>query len=73
MTLALANLVLAGANLLLATGLLLVTVAVFGRLHGRLETGWDPGAHRRLLRLNGLRTGAWTAQAALAAALAFTG
>ena len=61
--------VLTGVNLGLAAGLLLVTVAVFGRLHTGLEATWSAEAHRRLLRLNGVRAVAWTAQAAVAAAL----
>jgi hypothetical protein len=62
--------VAAALNLALTAGLLLVTVVVFGRLHGRLERAWSPAAHRRLLRLNALRAVAWTAQLVLAVALA---
>jgi len=56
---------LAAVNLALAAGLLLVTAAVFARLHGRLT----PAAVRRLVRLNVLRTVAWTASAGVALAL----
>jgi len=61
--------VLAGVNLALTAGLLLATALVFGRLHQELETTWSAEAHRRLLRLNGVRAVAWTGQAAVAAAL----
>jgi|SRR5829696_7290696 hypothetical protein len=56
---------LAAVNLALAAGLLLVTAAVFARLHGRLT----PAAVGRLVRLNVLRTVAWTASAGVALAL----
>ena len=35
-------------------------------LHGRLTEGFDAGVHRRLVRTNWLRTGAWTLRAGLA-------
>ncbi|MBA2515846.1 MAG: hypothetical protein H0V22_00745 [Solirubrobacterales bacterium] len=60
---------LTAVNLALAAGLLLVTVAVFGRLHEALRLRFDPKVHRRLLQLNALRAGAWTAQAGVSAAL----
>jgi hypothetical protein len=56
---------LTAVNLALAAGLLLVTAAVFARLHGRLT----PVAVGRLVRLNVLRTVAWTASAGVALAL----
>lgn len=60
---------LAAANLGLTAGLLLATAAVFGPLHVRLESSWSPAAHRRLVRLNAVRTAAWTVQAGVATAL----
>jgi hypothetical protein len=60
---------LTALNLALALGLLGATVSVFGALHGRLERGWDGAVHRRLLRLNAVRAGAWTVQVAVALAL----
>ena len=33
--------------------------------HGRLERGWDPAAHRRLVRGNAIRTAAWTLRGVL--------
>jgi hypothetical protein len=42
-----------------ATGLVQVP------LHRRLTTGFDPTAHRRLVRTNWLRTGAWILRAGL--------
>jgi hypothetical protein len=56
---------LAVVNLVLAAGLLLVTGAVFARLHATLR----PETLGRLLRLNALRAGAWTASAGVALAL----
>lgn len=37
--------------------------------HRILERGWDMAAHRRLVRTNWLRTGAWSARGAIAIAL----
>lgn len=37
--------------------------------HRILERGWDEAAHRRLVRTNWLRTGAWSARGAIALAL----
>ncbi|MBA2513433.1 MAG: hypothetical protein H0V26_03760 [Solirubrobacterales bacterium] len=59
-------------NLGLTASLLLFTVAVFGRLHDRLGITFIPSVHRRLLRLNALRTAAWTAQTAVSVALLVT-
>ena len=54
-----------------ATGLLafnwLVTGALFLPLHGRLAGGFDAAVHARLVRLNWLRTAAWTARGVLVA------
>ena len=33
--------------------------------HAQLESGFDPSAHRSLVKSNWLRTGAWTARSAL--------
>lgn len=41
------------------------TAAVQVPLHRRLTAGYEAGAHRRLVRTNWLRTGAWTARALL--------
>jgi hypothetical protein len=60
---------LTAVNLILAASLLLITLTVFGALHGRLQQQWSANGHRRLLLLNGLRTVAWTAQTAVAIAL----
>lgn len=47
-----------GALLLLAVW---GATAVFSvPAHGRLESGFDPAAHRRLVNSNWIRTGAWT-------------
>lgn len=58
----------------LGSGLLLVGVwastgLFFAPLHGRLASGFDPALHRRLVRSNWLRTVAWTARGAAAAAM----
>lgn len=37
--------------------------------HRILERGWDEAAHRRFVRTNWLRTGAWSARGAIAIAL----
>jgi hypothetical protein len=37
--------------------------------HGRLERRWAPGAWRRLVRLNWVRTAAWTAHGGVVLAL----
>ena len=60
--------------LLLLTGALalatvVVTVAVSVPLHTRLGDGWDDALARRLVSTNWLRTAAWTAGTACAAAL----
>ena len=60
--------------LLLLTGALalttvVVTVAVSVPLHSRLGEGWDDALVRRLVSTNWLRTAAWTAGTACAAAL----
>ncbi len=57
--------VLAGAALLAAV--LGVTAFLAVPLHRRLDAGWDPAAHRRLLRVDGVRVAAATAGTAAAA------
>ncbi len=52
------------AVILGVTGLLAVP------LHRRLDDGWDPGAHRRLTRVDAVRVGAATANLAVAIVLA---
>lgn len=37
--------------------------------HRALGRGWDEAIHRRLVRMNWLRTGLWTTRAGLALAL----
>jgi len=54
---------------LLALSTVLVTVAVSVPLHTRLAQGYDDDLARRLTRTNWLRTAAWTAGTACAAAL----
>ncbi len=49
--------------------LLLLTATVAVPLHRRLDGGWDPAAHRRLLRLDALRVALATAGALVALAL----
>ena len=49
--------------------LLLVTATVAVPLHRRLDGGWDPAAHRRLLRVDALRVALATAGALVALAL----
>jgi hypothetical protein len=58
-----------GASLLLLAGVWVITFAVQVPLHRRLAGGYDPAAHRRLVRSNWVRTIAWTARAGLVAAL----
>ena len=60
-------LVLAAGGLFAA--LLLVTALVAVPLHRRLDDGWDAAAHRRLLRVDGLRAALATIGAAVALAL----
>ena len=57
--------VLAGAGCLAVV----LGVTAFGAvpLHRRLDVGWDPDAHRRLLRVDGLRVAAATAGTAAGA------
>jgi hypothetical protein len=57
------------ANLGLAGFGLIVTGLVFAPLHGELAEGFDAGRIDLLVGLNWIRTAAWTAQAAVAAAL----
>jgi hypothetical protein len=65
-----------GARLGLAAVDLALTVAIFGvtfasavPLHGRLDGPFDGDVARRLVRVNGVRTGLWAVQGALAVAL----
>jgi hypothetical protein len=44
-----------------------VTALLAVPLHRRLDSGWDPTAHRRLLRVDGVRVAAATAGTAAAA------
>ena len=60
---------LAWVNVLLAAGVFAATGGVYGPLHGRLEAAHDRRLIARLVRLNRLRTAAWTAQLAVAIAL----
>ena len=53
----------------LAIGTFVLTGLVFAPLHGRLEPAASERAVQRLVRANWLRTIAWTAQVACAAAL----
>jgi hypothetical protein len=57
--------VLAGAACLAVV--LGVTAFLAVPLHRRLDVGWDPSAHRRLLRVDGVRVAAATAATACAA------
>ena len=57
--------VLAGGAFLALT--LAVTALVAVPLHRRLDRGWDAAAHRRLLRVDGVRAAAATAGTAAAA------
>lgn len=60
---------LAITNLALAGGIFAATGAVYAPMHGRLAARHDPALLTRLVRLNWLRTLAWTAQLAVAIAL----
>lgn len=46
------------------------TAAVQVPLHGRLATGFDPVAHRQLVRSNWVRTISWTAHSAIVLGMA---
>jgi hypothetical protein len=61
---------LAAANLALVLVAFGATVAWLGPMHGRLQARWDARAHRRLVLGNWVRTAAWSAQVAVACALA---
>lgn len=58
---------LAWAGLGLLVVVWLSTFAVQVPLHRRLAAGFDPGACRRLVATNALRTAAWTARGVVAA------
>ena len=62
--------VLAWTGLALLAVIWISTAFVQVPLHRRLERGADPAAQRRLVGTNWIRTTAWTARAAVAAALA---
>lgn len=47
----------------------LSTLLFYAPLHMRLSTGFDPVAHRRLVRTNWIRTAAWTVRGAAAIAM----
>lgn len=57
------------ANAALAAGIFGATGLVYAPLHGRLSERHDPALLDRLVRLNWLRTVAWTVQLAVAVAL----
>ncbi len=49
----------------------LSTLLYYAPLHMKLATGFDPVIHRRLVRTNWIRTGAWTVRGAAAIAMIF--
>lgn len=57
-----------GAGAVLAA-IWVATGAFYGPLHGRLTQGFDPLLHRRLVRTNWVRTGAWTLRGAASVAM----
>jgi uncharacterized membrane protein len=60
---------LAVAGLLLVAVNALSTAFLQVPLHRRLATGFDPGAHRALVRTNVVRTIAWSARLVIAVAI----
>ena len=52
-------------NLILLTAIWLSTFLIQVPLHNRLSRSFDAGTHRRLVRSNWVRTGAWTVRALL--------
>ena len=52
-------------NLILLTAIWMSTFLIQVPLHNRLSRSFDVVAHRRLVRSNWVRTGAWTARALL--------
>ena len=65
-----------GVALVGAVAALALTLAIFALTfllavpdHDRLARGWDPTVGRRLVRVNGARTAAWTGHAVLALVL----
>lgn len=56
---------LAVCGLIAAATTWISTASVQVPLHGRLSSGFEPDAHRRLVRSNWVRTIAWTAHAIL--------
>ncbi len=57
---------LAWAGLMLVAAVWASTAALQVPAHHRLRLGFDPTAHRRLVRTNWLRTGLWTARGVIA-------
>lgn len=55
----------AWTGVVLVAGLWASTWAMQVPRHRELAVGWDPAAHRSLVRGNWVRTGLWTARAAL--------
>ena len=60
---------LATVNAVIAVGLFAATGLVYAPLHGQLAAAFSPVHIKRLVRLNWLRTVAWTGQVAVAVAL----
>jgi hypothetical protein len=60
---------LAIGGALLVGVILASTVALQVPRHSVLSAGWEPGAHRALVRTNWLRTAAWSCRGAVAAAM----
>lgn len=60
---------LALANAALAAGIFGATGLVYAPIHGRLAQRHDPALLGTLVRLNWVRTGAWTVQLAVAVAI----
>jgi hypothetical protein len=51
----------------------LCTALVLVPCHGRLSAGFDPAAHRRLVRVNWVRTAAWSLRGVVALAIVVPG
>ncbi|MEM6459709.1 MAG: hypothetical protein AAF710_10005 [Planctomycetota bacterium] len=60
-------------GLLLVAAVWAVTFAVSVPAHRRLERGFDPAAHRRLVVTNWIRTALWSARAGLLVAMIAAG
>jgi hypothetical protein len=61
---------LAVAGLVTVLACWISTAAVQVPLHRRLASGFDPGAHRSLVRTNWARTAAWSSHALITLAMA---